>query len=153
MATILTMSVKFRQKAAIVHAALCDLDRALQWMPGAQRIEILTPGPFAVGTKWRETRKMFGKLAHETFTVTGLEPARSLSLYCNGREGTSGMGDMNFRMECVDTPTGSTLNFTGHFDNMGGWVKRLFFSMFKGMFLSAMRKDYAALAAFLDKTA
>lgn len=153
MATILKLTMPFRQKAAVVHAALCNLDQGLQWMPGIQRIEVLTPGPFAVGTRWRETRKMFGKEASETFTVTAIEPGKSLSTYCNGREGTSGMGDMNFRMECVDTASGSVLNFTGTFDNMGGLVKRLFFKMFKGMFLSAMRKDFAALAAWLDKTA
>ena len=153
MATVLTLSMPFRQKAAIVHAALCDLDRSLHWMPGAVRIEILTPGPFGVGTRWREVRKMFGREAAETFTVTAIEPGRSLSTYCNGREGTSGMGDMNFTMECTDTPTGSVLKFTGTFDNMGGMVKRLFFRMFKGMFLSAMRKDFAALSAWLDKTA
>lgn len=152
MTTTIHFTMPFRQKAAVVHDALCDMDRALHWMPGIQRIEILTPGPFGVGTRWRETRKMFGKEAAETFTVTGVEPGKSVSTYCNGREGTSGMGDMNFRMECIDTPSGCKVSFTGTFDNMGGVVKRLFFKMFKGMFVSAMRKDLSALAAYLDKT-
>jgi uncharacterized membrane protein len=50
----------------------------LEGMPatlsGVDRVEVLTEGPFGVGTRWRETRRMFGKQATEEMYVTACEP-------------------------------------------------------------------------------
>ena len=39
-----------------------------------EKIEILTPGPIGVGTRFRETRKMFGQEASEEMTFAEFEP-------------------------------------------------------------------------------
>lgn len=43
-----------------------------------QDVEILTPGPIGVGTKFKETRVMFGKEADETMEITGFAPPHTL---------------------------------------------------------------------------
>lgn len=45
-----------------------------------QKVEILTPGPTRVGTRFRETRRMFGRPATEELTVTAFEPGKRVAL-------------------------------------------------------------------------
>ena len=52
-------------------------------IPGIKRVEMLTNGPVGVGTKFKETRVMFGKEATETMEVTAFDPPRSYSIGCN----------------------------------------------------------------------
>ncbi|EYR62021.1 carbon monoxide dehydrogenase [Actinotalea ferrariae CF5-4] len=63
-----------------VWALATDLAGAPRVLSGVQRVEVLTPGPFAVGTRWRETRTMFGKEATEEMAVTAVEPQRSYTV-------------------------------------------------------------------------
>ncbi len=50
-----------------------------------QDVEVLTPRPFGVGTRWRETRTVMGRSATEEMTVTEVAPQRSYRV-----EATSG---------------------------------------------------------------
>ena len=59
-----------------VFAAASDFGNAAKMIPGILRTEVLTPGPVGVGTRFRETRKMFGKEATEEMTVAEFEPPR-----------------------------------------------------------------------------
>ncbi|MGY1636696.1 SRPBCC family protein [Geodermatophilus sp. SYSU D00742] len=54
-----------------------DLAGSPQVVRGIDAVEVLTPGPFGVGTRWRETRTMMGRSATEEMTVTAVEPLRS----------------------------------------------------------------------------
>ena len=53
-----------------VWEALTDIGRAPEVITGIERVEVLSDGPFAVGTRWRETRRIFGKEATEEMYVT-----------------------------------------------------------------------------------
>ncbi|MGW4685127.1 SRPBCC family protein [Streptomyces sp. NPDC004244] len=53
-----------------VWQALTDLESMPYVVSGVDAVEVLTPGPFRVGTRWRETRRMFGKQAVEEMYVT-----------------------------------------------------------------------------------
>lgn len=57
-----------------VWEALTDLSGWEDTLTGVERIEVLTPGGFDVGTRWRETRRMMGKEATEEMWVTASEP-------------------------------------------------------------------------------
>ncbi|MFD3947828.1 SRPBCC family protein [Streptomyces sp. NPDC058579] len=57
-----------------VWEAMTDLRGMERMLAGVERVEVLTEGGFGVGTRWRETRKMFGKEATEEMTVTEAEP-------------------------------------------------------------------------------
>jgi hypothetical protein len=50
-----------------------DVAGAEQRMSGVERIELLTRGPFAVGTRWRETRVAAGRSETEEMLVVEAE--------------------------------------------------------------------------------
>lgn len=53
-----------------VWAALTDVSAMPTVLSTVSRFEVLTDGPFEVGTAWRETRRTFGKRATKTRHVT-----------------------------------------------------------------------------------
>ncbi|WP_420709269.1 SRPBCC family protein [Streptomyces sp. AS58] len=57
-----------------VWEALTDLGDMERVLSGVTKIEVLTEGAFGVGTRWRETRRMFGQEATEELWVTACEP-------------------------------------------------------------------------------
>ncbi|MFG2329325.1 SRPBCC family protein [Streptomyces sp. NPDC048604] len=76
MAASRTVVVERRIQAppGLVWEAITDLPEMAQVLSGVERIEVLTEGGFAVGTRWRETRRMLGKEATEVMTVTECVP-------------------------------------------------------------------------------
>lgn len=58
-----------------VWAVLTDLDGAEQTLTGVTRIERISGDGYEVGTRWRETRTMFGRDATEEMWVAEVEPA------------------------------------------------------------------------------
>lgn len=62
---------------ASVWKVMTDLDNAAARISAIEKIERLDDGSgFEIGTKWRETRTMFGKTATEDMTVSEIEPGR-----------------------------------------------------------------------------
>ncbi|MFE5515439.1 SRPBCC family protein [Streptomyces sp. NPDC056529] len=57
-----------------VWEAITDLPGLPRVLTGVRKVEVLTPGGFDVGTRWRETRRMLGREATEEMTVTACEP-------------------------------------------------------------------------------
>ncbi|MEO1533955.1 MAG: SRPBCC family protein [Planctomycetota bacterium] len=57
-----------------VFAVASDIANAAERIGGIDSVEMLTDGPVGMGTKWRETRTMFGKQADETMWITAWEP-------------------------------------------------------------------------------
>ncbi|MFF8608741.1 SRPBCC family protein [Streptomyces sp. NPDC015346] len=65
---------RIRATPGPVWETMTDLKGMERILSGVDRVEVLTEGVFGVGTRWRETRKMFGKEATEEMTVTESEP-------------------------------------------------------------------------------
>lgn len=62
-----------------VWEVLTDVAHADRTLSGVQRVEVVTDGPYRVGTRWRETRRMFGKEATEEMQVTAAQaPTRTV---------------------------------------------------------------------------
>lgn len=59
-----------------VWAVLTDLERAPEVLRHVTRVERMTDGPYAVGTRWRETRKVMGKEGTEEMWVAENDPLR-----------------------------------------------------------------------------
>lgn len=57
-----------------------DLRRAHETIPAIQKIEVLTEGPIRVGTRFRETRVVFGRAHTEEMEVVAMDPPRSYAL-------------------------------------------------------------------------
>ncbi len=65
---------------------ITDLDRSPETISGIRDVERLEGGAgFEVGTKWRETRVMFGREATEVMEVTALDPGRSYTVEADSR--------------------------------------------------------------------
>ena len=60
-----------------VFALSTDLPRLADTVSGIDAVEVLTDGPVGVGTRWRETRTLYGRQATEEMWVTHFEAPRS----------------------------------------------------------------------------
>ena len=60
-----------------VFAVMSDIPNAANMISGITKIEMLTEGAVGVGTRWKETRLMFGKEATEEMGITEFIPNHS----------------------------------------------------------------------------
>jgi carbon monoxide dehydrogenase subunit G len=63
-----------------VWSVITDVEHAAQTLRGVSRVELLDGPGYAVGTRWRETRKMFGKDETQTLEVAACDPPRSTTV-------------------------------------------------------------------------
>jgi uncharacterized protein YndB with AHSA1/START domain len=145
MAVSFTIETTFAVPQERAFAALTDLERAEEWMPGLVGIERLTDGGFGQGTEWAETRKIFGKEATEIFTVTDYLPPQRLALLVDGTRGTSGKGEYRFTYELGPADGGKTEVFMKGEIDMPGFFAGLLTRLFSGWFKKACAKDLYAL--------
>ncbi|MGB8022591.1 MAG: SRPBCC family protein [Candidatus Nanopelagicales bacterium] len=69
-----------------VWRVITDVESSPGVISAIQSVDILAgPSPLAVGTRWRETRTMFGRQATEEMTVTRYEPGRSYTVAASGQ--------------------------------------------------------------------
>jgi len=76
---------------------------------GITKVEKLTPGPVGAGTRFRETRVMFGKAATEEMEFTRFEPNAAYTVGCESC-GASYLSTFTFR------PEGGGTRLTVEFD-------------------------------------
>lgn len=69
-----TLSREVDAPAETVFAVATDFENLPRFVRGIARIEVLDEGPLRIGSRWRETRVMFGKEATEQMELTVLEP-------------------------------------------------------------------------------
>ncbi len=93
-----------------VFAVSSDIPRWAEVVPAIQRIEMLTDGPVGVGTRFRETRLMFGREETETMEVLEFEAPRR---YVLGAESHGSRYRTEFRFEPAGEGTRLVFDFTG----------------------------------------
>lgn len=81
MATM-TFSRRIEAPRAAVFAACSDFPHAPERVTAITKVRMLTDGVVGKGTRFEETRTMFGKEATETMEVSSYEPDRSYTLSC-----------------------------------------------------------------------
>jgi carbon monoxide dehydrogenase subunit G len=85
---------------ARVWAIITDLDRYPTILSGVERVERLDErAGFEVGTRWRETRVMFGREATEEMEVAAIDAGRSYTVTADG-------GGTNYRSVLRVEPMG-----------------------------------------------
>ncbi|UOQ84842.1 SRPBCC family protein [Gracilibacillus salinarum] len=131
------------------YEALLDLDSAKDWMQGLVRIERLDSGPLAVGSEWKETRKMFGTQATEHFEVVELDEPDKVVFRCDGTKGTTGKGEYLFTYLLTSGQDQTKITLHGEISGLTGFAK-LFGKMIAGTFKKACAKDLDALKNFLE---
>lgn len=68
----------------IVFARAADFEHAAEHIGGIVKIEMLTDGPIGVGTRFKETRVMFGKEHAEEMELIDFDPPRRYALEAHG---------------------------------------------------------------------
>ena len=97
--------------AAVVWELITDIEHSPHVISGIQSVQRLDQGTtFDVGTRWRETRVMFGRSASEEMTVTAVEPGRSYTT-------SAQHGGTHYTSELAVESTGAdTCTLSMHFD-------------------------------------
>jgi carbon monoxide dehydrogenase subunit G len=122
-----------------------DLRNMHENLTAVDAVEILTPGPFDVGTTWRETRTMRGRQATEEMTVTACEAPRRYVVEAQSR-GARYRSEFTF-----EEPAAGLTVVTMTFDaNADGTVARLMNKTLGGVMARAVGK---VLAKDLDDLA
>jgi uncharacterized membrane protein len=84
--TQLNVGREVEASADAVWRVVTDLDNSPQVISAIGRVERLDGRDgFGVGTRWRETRQMFGKEATEAMEVTAIDPGRSYTVESDAR--------------------------------------------------------------------
>jgi uncharacterized protein YndB with AHSA1/START domain len=91
-----------------VFAVASDLRNAPQFMRAITKLEVLTDGPVRAGTRFRETRKMFGREATEEMEIVAIDPPRSYTIACDNH-------GCRYRTEMRIEPKGRGSEISMHF--------------------------------------
>ncbi|MFD1812920.1 SRPBCC family protein [Rhodococcus gannanensis] len=129
-----------------VWAVLTDLDSAEQTLSGVTRVERVAGDGYEVGTRWRETRKMFGKEATEEMWVAEVDaPHRTVvKAHSSGTDYTTA-----FTVTGAGSGTDLTMVFSAEVGSPS-FVTKLLMAVFGGIGTKATRK---AMATDLDDIA
>lgn len=63
-----------------VFARFTDIQHGAEHVGGIKNIKVLTPGEFALGTRWNETREVFGRQDDAEMEVTAFEKNRAYTI-------------------------------------------------------------------------
>jgi len=110
MVKTLTFTKRINAPAGRVFEVLANPSGWAEAVEAIRKVEVLTPGPVGKGTRFRETRVMFGKEATETMEFTEFEPGKGFTIGCEScgvRYSTrhelreeNGATELTMRMEC-----------------------------------------------------
>lgn len=120
-----------------VWEVLTDVRRAAETLSGVTSVQVLTDGPYAEGTRWRETRTMFGRSSTEEMWVTLADPLRETEV-----RASSGGADYvtTFVLTPVsDEATELSVTFSADLSTPSA-VQKLGMKVFGGMATKATRK-------------
>lgn len=133
-----------------VWAVATDLANAPAAISGISTTEVLSSGDFGVGTRWKETRRMYGRDASETMTITAVEPGRSYT----AEAASSGMRYVTtWEFAPVEGGSEITMTFSGEpVGTLGKMLSRVMGFMNRSV-EKAMRQDMADLAAYAERRA
>ncbi|AXH96276.1 SRPBCC family protein [Ornithinimicrobium avium] len=71
-----TLSRRIPAPPAVVWEVITDLDQAQRRLSQVTDLHVITDGPYAVGTRWRETRRMMGASDTQELVVVENDPLR-----------------------------------------------------------------------------
>jgi hypothetical protein len=133
-----------------VFAVFADLERAAGRIPAISRIELLTPGPVGTGTRFRETRTMFGREATEEMRITAFEPCRSYEVTCRTC-GADYVTSFDFRPDGAGTLVDAA--FRTEKRSLAGLLLVPFGWLLTGMMRKCVEQDVDELRKFIEGAA
>lgn len=123
---------------------LTDFDHWQDWMPNLVKLERLNGLPMGPGFQWRETRKVFGRHAAETFEVRLYEPDHAFAVVCDGAKGSMGQDQFDVRFDLIPKGGLTHVAVIAEVSGLTGW-RNWMFRLFGGSFKRALEGDVSAL--------
>jgi len=122
----LTTSIQIEAPPEVVFELLTDVPRWPEHFPAIQKIEMLTDGPVWVGTRFRETRRMFGREATEEMEIAEIEPRKRFGLsahshgtgYLTMHTLTPTQGGTHLALEFIATPRSTAAKVLAPFSGL-----------------------------------
>lgn len=133
-----------------VWEVLIDLDQAENRISGITSVERLAGDGFTIGTRWRETRTVFGREATEEMEVTAIDPGRSYTV-----EADSKVAYYTTVLSVEPSGDGSTLTMTLGSEPKGTLSKigaATIGKLFEGTTRKMIEQDLADIAAAAQAT-
>lgn len=140
----LSVSRTINAPLARVWEVFTDLSTAAERLSAVERIEMLSDQPFGEGTRWRETRTMFGKSATEEMWITSVDTMHSYVAEAESR-GTHYESRFDFT-SVDDSTTLVTMTFSGEGTGAMKVVGAVFWPFLKGRMAKDLSKDLDDLA-------
>lgn len=103
-------AINIDRQPADVYAYLADLEHTPEWNWAITSSQQVTPGPIAVGTRYRQTRSV-PRPGVEMLEITGLEPPRRIDVH-----GKIGPFDARLSYELASSGSGTRLTNTAELD-------------------------------------
>lgn len=119
-----------------------DIERLADIVPDITKMEKLTEGPVAVGTRIRCTRMMFGKEASETMEFVECEPAKRYQLEARSH-GSHYVTTYSFQPDGDATLVDFDLRATPQ--SVGARLMSPLFVLMRGSMQKAMLREFDAL--------
>ncbi|MFC9550459.1 SRPBCC family protein [Rhodococcus sp. NPDC056960] len=137
--------------ASAVWYVLTDLDNAESVLSGVEKVERLDSTRYEVGTRWRETRVLFGKSSSEEMWVAEIDPEKRTVVKASSR-------GADYTTVFTLTPVGDSTTLTFHFSaeasGMGAF-SRFLMKVFGSFALKAttkmIRQDLDDIATAAEK--
>ncbi len=126
-----------------------DIPNTATMIAGIDSIEMLSEGPVGIGTRWRETRIMMGKVATEEMWVTGFDPPRS---YVVEAESHGTHYHSRYDFEPAEGGTRVTLRFEGRPQSIAAKLMTIVGYLFMGQIRKMLAQDMADAAAHAEST-
>lgn len=133
-----------------VFAAATDIHRWPEIVPAIEKVEVLTPGPMGVGTRFRETRRMMGREGTEEMTVTSFDPPRG---YVLGAQSHGCRYRTELRFEPAGAGTRMVFDFSAEALTFGAKVMMFLMKPMMKKAAQMCAKDLDAIAAHVQKSA
>jgi carbon monoxide dehydrogenase subunit G len=147
----ISVSTEIAAPPTIVWAKVTDLEGSVDAISGIEAVEVLTDGPFDLGTRWRETRTMFGKTATEVMTVSAIDNGHS---YTTVADSHGAHYESTVSVEPTASGSRLTMTFTGTpTSTMGKVMAALTGWMAKGATIKALQKDLDDLKRVCEASA
>jgi uncharacterized protein YndB with AHSA1/START domain len=145
-----TVETEIAAPPEVVFATMADVARWPDFIGDIERVELLAEGPVRVGTRFRETRQMFGRSASEEMTVAELDSPRRCVLTAENH-GTRYVATH----EVTPTPNGARLALT--FAGTPVTLAARLFSVVGLLFMGSLRRkletDLRAVKAEAERRA
>jgi len=145
----LTVTRFARAPLELVFRHATDLRNVPNVVPGIRALEVLTDGPVRVGTRFRETRVVFGREHTETMEVSSFDAPRAYAVVCDSG---STRYESRFSFRPKDGGTEIEMELTATPLTFFAKVMSVLMKPMMKMMATECAKDVEAIAAAAEKS-